>query len=91
MPPILLLNTQTCTLLELTKERVFMSENMDNMQVASKLVSQMISFVGVYEQGTIPGPVDFEYDLTQGQIDELKAAFASARAQCINALNAVTG
>jgi len=68
-----------------------MSANMDRMQAASRLVSQMIKFVQAYELGKIPGPVDFEYDLSPAEITNLKAAFVSARTQCKDALDAVTG
>jgi len=68
-----------------------MTENMEHMQAASKLVSQMIHFVRIYEAGTVPGPVDFEYNLTPTQINELKSAFTQARNECIAHLNAVTG
>jgi hypothetical protein len=65
--------------------------NMEAMQLASKLVSNMISMVKTYEAGQVTIGGELEYELTPQQVNDLKVAFASARAACIAALNSVTG
>lgn len=67
-----------------------MSENMENAQKAIKLVSKMISYIELYEAGTYQGPGDFVFTLSAQNIADLKTAFASARTECITALNAIS-
>lgn len=68
-----------------------MSENMEYMQSASRLVSEMISLVEVYERGTLVGPGGFTVTLTPTQVNQLKATFATKRTECKTALDNVTG
>lgn len=68
-----------------------MTENMKKLQEAKKLLGDMITFVLIYEKGTIGDPNIFEIDLTENQIIVLKQTFVNARTSCIALLNAIEG
>ena len=69
-------------------------ETMTNQQLithAAGLMNRMHALVQVYERGVVNGPQGLVFQLDAGQVTQLKQAFAAARAECIAALQAITG
>jgi len=68
-------------------------EEMTNPQritYAAGKMNLMHSLVQLYERGVVEHQ-GLTFQLSAGQITQLKQAFAAARTECINALQAITG
>jgi hypothetical protein len=68
-----------------------MSANLDYLYEAGKLLTGMIQLVKLFELEAVSGGVDdFEFDLTQDQINAIIAAFVQKRTALKAAVDSVT-